>query len=127
MSKKQIRIFISSPGDVVEERNQAKRVIERLQLQFPDVELEAVLWEELALPATTSFQEGIDRKVSGATIESVPENYDQNVDFILNDQSTDIAVFILRSRLGIPLGPTVTKSNGHTYRRGTELNSMPPN
>ena len=51
---KLVRIFISSPGDVVEERNQAKRVIERLQLQYPDVVLEPVLWEEMALEATES-------------------------------------------------------------------------
>ena len=68
MSKKRIRIFISSPGDVVEERNQAKRVIERLQQQYPDVVLDPVLWEEMALEATESFQAGIDRKVSGLSL-----------------------------------------------------------
>ena len=65
MDNQDFRIFISSPGDVVEERNQAKRVIERLQLQYPDALLEPVLWEEMALEATESYQVGIDRKVSG--------------------------------------------------------------
>lgn len=56
-----VRIFISSQGDVVEERNQARRVIESVQKRYQDVTLESVLWEDLALPATASFQETIDR------------------------------------------------------------------
>ena len=67
---------MSSPGDVVEERNQAKRVIERLQLQYPDVVLEPVLWEEMALEATESFQVGIDRKVSGGSDSGNVEEVD---------------------------------------------------
>ena len=55
-----VRIFISSPGDVVEERNQARRVIEGLQKRYPNVTLQPVLWEDLALPATASFQETIE-------------------------------------------------------------------
>jgi hypothetical protein len=45
---KTIRIFISSPGDVQEERNRAKAVVEQLRRSFAGrLELEAVLWEEL--------------------------------------------------------------------------------
>ena len=120
-SKKRIRIFISSPGDVVEERNQAKRVIERLQLQYSDVVLEPVLWEEMALEATESFQVGIDRKVSGGAdtgnVEEV-DNFQETVDFIVEKQPIDIAVFILWSRLGSPLG--MKKPDGTHYRSGTE-------
>ena len=79
-----VRIFISSPGDVVEERDQARRVLADLERRYPEVTLQPVLWEELALPATASFQESID--------------------FILNREPIDIAVFILWSRLGTPLG-----------------------
>ena len=119
--KKKFRIFISSPGDVVEERNQAKRVIERLQLQYSDVVLEPVLWEEMALEVTESFQVGIDRKVSGGTdsakVEEV-DNFQETVDFIVERQPIDIAVFILWSRLGSPLD--MKKPDGTHYRSGTE-------
>jgi len=59
-SQQVVRVFISSPGDVVEERDQARRVIDELQRQYPGVTRQPVLWEELALPATASFQETID-------------------------------------------------------------------
>jgi hypothetical protein len=54
---KTIRIFISSPGDVAEERDKAKQVIDALQRQYLDrATLVAVSWEDLAVPATASFQ-----------------------------------------------------------------------
>jgi WD40 repeat protein len=95
-----LRIFISSPGDVIEERQQARRVIEGLQKRYPDVTLQPVLWEDLALPATASFQETID--------------------LILHQSPIDIAVFILWSRLGSPLGTSVSRPDGTPYRSGTE-------
>ena len=58
------------------------------------------MWEDLALPATASFQEGIDA--------------------ILGERPIDIAVFILWARLGSPLGPAVTRRDGSPYRSGTE-------
>ena len=98
--QRSIRIFISSPGDVVEERHQARRVIEGLQKRYPDVTLQSVLWEDFALPATASFQ--------------------QTIDVILNQQPIDIAVFILWSRLGSPLGTSISRPDGSPYRSGTE-------
>lgn len=95
-----IRIFISSPGDVAEEREQARRVVASLQRLYPGVTLQPVLWEELALPATASFQESID--------------------FLLHQEPIDIAVFILWSRLGSPLGAATTRPDGTPYRSGTE-------
>ena len=95
-----IRIFISSPGDVSDERNKARHVIEQLQRYYSKVRLIPVFWEELALPATASFQ---------ATI-----------DFILQQEPIDIAVFIVWSRLGNPLGPAITRLDGTQYRSGTE-------
>ncbi len=97
---KTIRIFISSPGDVAEERDGARRVIEGLQRNYPNVTLLPVLWEELALPATASFQETID--------------------YLLKREPIDIAVFILWSRLGSPLGASITRPDGTPYRSGTE-------
>ena len=82
---KTIRIFISSPGDVKEERLKAEQVIADLQrLYASQAVLEPVLWEDLALPATASFQESID--------------------YLVTKRPIDIAVFILWSRLGSPLG-----------------------
>lgn len=99
---KTVRIFISSPGDVQEERDKAKQVIAALQHELgDDVALLPVLWEDLAIPATASFQEGID--------------------FVLSEKHRiDIAVFILWSRLGTPLGAAITKPDGSAYRSGTE-------
>jgi len=96
-----LRIFISSPGDVAEERDKAKQVVAALQRQCEEATLVSVLWENLAIPATASFQEGID--------------------FVLAERHRiDIAVFILWSRLGSPLGNAITKRDGSPYRSGTE-------
>ncbi|MGB0600499.1 MAG: hypothetical protein ACPGLY_27800, partial [Rubripirellula sp.] len=99
-SSQTIRIFISSPGDVAEEREGAKRVVEGLQKSYPQATLQSVLWEDLALPATASFQETID--------------------ILLGREPIDIAVFILWSRLGSPLGAAITKRDGSPYHSGTE-------
>ena len=57
---KPIRIFISSPGDVAEERALTKRVIQRLQGEFSgQVLLKPIYWEPEPLLATKSFQEQI--------------------------------------------------------------------
>lgn len=43
--RKSIRIFISSPGDVIEERALTRKVIERLQGEYSGrVELEPIYW-----------------------------------------------------------------------------------
>ena len=99
---KTLRIFISSPGDVAEEREKAKQVIADLQRRYGDAAtLVPVLWEDLAIPATASFQEGID--------------------FVLSERHRiDIAVFILWSRLGSPLGACIQKPDGTPYLSGTE-------
>src|SRR5688572_18129860 len=80
-----LRIFISSPKDVREERKRARAVIERVGRAFArDVRLMPVLWEDAPLRATASPQEGIDEQVDLGQI--------------------DLVVFILWSRLGTPLG-----------------------
>ena len=96
-----VRIFISSPGDVKEEREKAKRTIALLQHYYGSrVTLVPVLWEELPLGADASFQQGID--------------------LVLEEKHRiDIAIFILWSRMGSPLGPP-PKRDGTPYRSGTE-------
>ncbi len=92
-----LRIFISSPGDVEVERDKARQVIAGLQLRYDQqVSLIPVLWEDLAIPATASFQEGIDLVLA-------------------EKHRIDIAVFILWSRLGSPLGAAIPKPDGSSY------------
>lgn len=98
---KKLRIFISSPGDVQQERMIAKRVISDLGRIYRDyVILEPILWEDLPLEATGSFQGGID--------------------YFLNQSPIDIAVFILWSRLGTKLGSSFCREDGSEYNSGTE-------
>ncbi len=97
----EIRIFISSPGDVVAERAIAKRVIRKLQKELGTaVTLKPLLWEDMPLQSTSTFQEGIDKIVHAGLV--------------------DIAIFILWSRLGSPLGVHYRRADGTFYRSGTE-------
>lgn len=98
---KKIRLFISSPGDVQQERLIAKKVIANLNRIYSQyVELETVMWEDLPLEATASFQDGIN--------------------YFLGKAPIDIAVFILWSRLGSRLGQSYKKPDGTEYQSGTE-------
>ena len=80
-SKKTMKIFISSPGDVRPERLIAERVVERLDREFVyHCRIEPVLWERKPLVATKHFQDDIP----------LPS-------------SSDIVVVIVWTRLGTPL------------------------
>ncbi|MEX2124361.1 MAG: tetratricopeptide repeat protein [Woeseia sp.] len=97
MSK--LRIFISSPGDVFEERAIAERVIQRLQSEYVGrVVLQPVLWEHEPLVATANFQEQLVRP-----------------------SETDVVVSILWSRLGTRLPRGFTREDGSRYDSGTEF------
>lgn len=99
MALRTLRIFISSPGDVAEERIIARRVIGRLDSQFGDlVHLEAVFWEYTPLLATASFQEQL-----------------------LRPSDTDIAIVILWSRLGTALPAHIRREDGSVFASGTEF------
>ena len=53
---KTIRIFISSPNDVAEERDKAREVIRRLQRRYiGKLELVPVLWEQMPLEVDAPF------------------------------------------------------------------------
>ena len=98
---KKLRIFISSPGDVQQERLIAKKVITNLNRIYSQyVEYETIMWEDLPLEATASFQDGIN--------------------YFLEQAPIDIAVFILWSRLGSKLGQSYKKPDGSEYLSGTE-------
>jgi tetratricopeptide (TPR) repeat protein len=94
-----IRIFISSPGDVFEERTLAQRVIERVQAEFAGrAVLDPIFWEHEPLLATDTFQTQI----------SMPSE-------------ADVMVAILWSRLGTRLPKDFTRKDGSFYQSGTEF------
>jgi hypothetical protein len=96
-----LKVFISSPGDVAHERAISKRVIRKLQKECAgSVTLDGLMWEDLPLQATASFQDGINR--------------------VISPEGVDIAVFILWARLGSPPGDKYVKADGSLYRSGTE-------
>lgn len=98
---KRIRIFISSPGDVQQERNIAREVIAELgNLYSQYVTLEVLMWEDFPLTVDSTFQEGIN--------------------YFLEHDVIDVAVFILWSRLGTPLCTKFVKEDGTPYQSGTE-------
>ena len=95
---KTLRIFISSPGDVYEERAIAQRVIDRIQSEYVGrVVLEPVLWEHEPLVATANFQEQI-----------------------IKPSDTDVVIAILWARLGTRLPKGFTREDGSRYDSGTE-------
>lgn len=94
----ELRIFISSPGDVGEERAIAKRVVARLEAELSSrAGLTAIFWEHEPLLATASFQEQI-----------------------VHPAESDIVVSILWSRLGTRLPSRFRRPDGSTYASGTE-------
>lgn len=103
MSVNSIRIFISSPGDVADERRRAALVIRRLKRDFARFfDIVPVLWEYEPMLARGTFQ-----------------------DVIVEPASTDIVVLILWSRLGTPLPPQGALReyrglDGHAPVTGTE-------
>ena len=99
-----LKIFVSSPGDVEEERFIAERVLMRLGDQFARVlKIEPVFWEHEPQLATQSFQEGI------------PSPADM-----------DIVVCILWARIGTRLPPRFTAPTARRTPRAPSTNSRSP-
>lgn len=96
---KQLSIFVSSPGDLAEERALALRVVTRMANQFRDkAVIEPVFWEHEPLVATADFQ-------SQLTLPS----------------DADIMLCMLWSRLGTQLPEHITRDDGSRYASGTEF------
>jgi WD40 repeat protein len=96
-----IRVFISSPGDVAEERVILRQTLERIGQEYRGIlNIESFMWENEALFATADFQSQIDER--------------------LQPRDADIAVFVLWSRLGTPLPRSITREDGSRYDSGTE-------
>jgi hypothetical protein len=106
---RQIRIFLSSPGDVSAERKLARKVI-REELQVDpflrgQVALDVISWDDPAAPAPMlaglTPQEAVDR--------GLPK-----------PSECDFVVVILWGRFGSPLPDSQRKPNGERYLSGTE-------
>ncbi|UCC15583.1 MAG: hypothetical protein JSW21_06600 [Gammaproteobacteria bacterium] len=96
---RKLTFFISSPGDVYEERTLAQRVMDRLQSEFAGrAVLEPVFWEHEPLLATDTFQTQISKP-----------------------SDSDVMVAILWSRLGTRLPKDFTREDGSRYDSGTEF------
>ena len=96
--KKKLKVFISSPGDVGQERLITTRVFDRLQGEFAAFfEFEILLWEHEPLRATAHFQAEIP-----------------------HPSESDIVVLILWSRLGTRLPEQFNRPDGTPYDSGTE-------
>lgn len=95
-----LRVFVSSPGDVAEERLIAKRILDRLAAEFAAAaRIKPVFWEHEPLLASGSFQEQIP----------LPSQ-------------TDIVVCILWARIGTRLPRSFTNPDGTPrYKTGTEF------
>ena len=94
---RRLKIFISSPGDVIPERQIARKVIGELNEEMMGkVFLVPVLWENEPLLASGTFQTQIDP----------PEE-------------VQILLGILWSRIGSPLPDTILRPDGTRYDSGT--------
>src|SRR5262249_8521281 len=103
------RVFLSSPGDVSEERALAREIIKQELPYDPflrgQASLDVVSWDDPSSPtpmlASLTPQEAIDR--------GLPK-----------PSECDFVVVILWGRMGTPLPDSVRKPNGERYLSGTE-------
>ena len=95
---KTVSIFVSSPGDVRQERQTAERVIARLKTQMIErVTVKAYFWEHEPMHAGADFQSQIPPPAE-----------------------SDVFVGILWSRLGTRLHSLHARPDGRPYQSGTE-------
>jgi len=96
-TKLRLRVFLSSPSDVVDERRMAQRVMARLQGEFAQaVEIRPMVWEHEPIRATETFQDQIEPPSESAVL-----------------------ICILWSRLGTRLPGQYTRADGTVYDSGT--------
>ncbi len=106
---KRLRIFLSSPGDVAEERRIAREVIESVLPQRPALRgkagFEIIAWDhpdgDVAMPAGLTPQEAINRGLA-------------------KPSACDLTIVILWGRMGSPLPAEYRKPDGSPYMSGTE-------
>ncbi|MGP8267730.1 MAG: tetratricopeptide repeat protein [Beijerinckiaceae bacterium] len=98
MTEQILRLFVSSPGDVQDERRRIDLVVERLNAEFEGrVKIDTIRWETSYYSAHDTFQ------------KQIPEAAD-----------CDVVVALFRGRLGTPLPAGFPpSSSGEPYPSGT--------
>ncbi|HSP98982.1 MAG TPA: SIR2 family protein [Candidatus Dormibacteraeota bacterium] len=104
-----LRFFLSSPGDVTDERTFAQQVIEQELPKDPllrgQITCEVVRWDDpnapVAMPATVTPQKALEL--------GLPK-----------PSECDAVIVILWSRMGTPLPESMRKPDGSPYLSGTE-------
>ena len=104
----EVRVFLSSPGDVADERGLARQVLQSLpkEVSFAGkIHIDEISWDDpgnpVALDARFTPQEAINRKRP-------------------KPSECDVVVVILWARMGTPLPEDYHKPDGTPYRSGTE-------
>ncbi len=93
-----ISLFVSSPGDVREERQIVGSIVERVQARYWNfVRIDPVMWEKEPLRATAHFNEEL-----------------------VKPSDCDLFIGILWSRLGSPLPSQFNRADGSRFDSGTE-------
>lgn len=93
-----VTLFVSSPGDVREERQVVGSIVERVQARYWNfVRIEPVMWEKEPLRATAHFNEEL-----------------------VKPSDCDLFIGILWSRLGSPLPSQFNRADGSRFDSGTE-------
>ena len=104
-----VRIFLSSPGDVAEERTLARQLIDSELPKLPSfrerVKLELIAWDDPAAQIPMLATETPQESVNAARPRPA---------------TCDIVIVILWSRMGTPLPDNLRKPNGEPYLSGTE-------
>jgi hypothetical protein len=105
----QLRIFLSSPGDVTDERNLARALIKEELPYTPPlrgrVSFDLVSWDDPAAQVAMLANETPQESVTRARTRPA---------------ECDITIVILWSRIGTPLPESIKKPNGERYLSGTE-------
>ena len=103
-----VRIFLSSPGDVADERKIARELIEGELQKSPSyrgLKLEAIAWDDpdarIAMLANKTPQESVN-------------------DARPRPSTCDIVIVILWARMGTPLPESIRKPGAEQYLSGTE-------
>ena len=103
-----VSVFLSSPGDVHEERRIALKILKELPdeaLLKGKVFIEPVAWDDPSAPTPLTANETPQRSVNR---------------FSRKPSQCDLTIVILWSKLGTPLPPEERKRDGSTYASGTE-------
>jgi hypothetical protein len=100
--QRELRVFVSSPGDVSEERALAERVLRRLGEAYREVvRLEVIMWEHEPAFAHSGFQDQLQRP-----------------------SQCDLVIRVLWSKMGTRLPPgEMTGTSGLTGRIGRFMKS----